>query len=238
MNRELWSAPDFLTQEERVSLDIEPFDEWEEFALFGCHYFLLVAENSMTSLSTPKIPCSATEVRTSTPEPLQVSLKYSENPKAQGLRRFGAAFPFRDSNSTADGVGNFGGMGTTSRIATCDIFSAKQPTGSQLSGNNSLNSPSARMCHTMTDLGESGVLLVGGRTGPANAFSDCWLYQKWLGTWERVDDLPRPLYRHSAVYLGQGCVLVSPGRHNSQDIGADFFVWSHRFGWRTCSQGQ
>lgn len=42
---ELWSDPTFLSAEQRRALDrVEPFDEWEEFALFGSHYFLLVAE--------------------------------------------------------------------------------------------------------------------------------------------------------------------------------------------------
>ncbi|KAK3109236.1 tRNA methyltransferase ppm2, partial [Teratosphaeriaceae sp. CCFEE 6253] len=42
---ELWSDPTFLTAEQRRSLDkVEAFDEWEEFALFASHYFLLLAE--------------------------------------------------------------------------------------------------------------------------------------------------------------------------------------------------
>src|SRR5271156_5877915 len=41
---ELWSDPDFLSPSQRLALDkVEPFDEWEELALFASHYFLLTA---------------------------------------------------------------------------------------------------------------------------------------------------------------------------------------------------
>ncbi|KAI9798004.1 MAG: tRNA methyltransferase ppm2 [Candelina submexicana] len=44
---ELWSSPSFLGPGERSALDnIEPFDEWEEFALFASHYVLLLATKS------------------------------------------------------------------------------------------------------------------------------------------------------------------------------------------------
>jgi tRNA wybutosine-synthesizing protein 4 len=44
---ELWGSSDFASISERKELDkIEPFDEWEEFALFGCHYFLLIADTT------------------------------------------------------------------------------------------------------------------------------------------------------------------------------------------------
>ena len=43
---ELWSDSRFLSPSQRVALDhVEPFDEWEEFALFGSHYCLVVAHN-------------------------------------------------------------------------------------------------------------------------------------------------------------------------------------------------
>jgi tRNA wybutosine-synthesizing protein 4 len=39
--------------------------------------------------------------------------------------------------------------------------------------------PSSRMCHTITDIGDEGALLVGGRTSPDNALADCWIFHKW-----------------------------------------------------------
>jgi len=94
--------------------------------------------------------------------------------------------------------------------------------------------PSSRMCHTITDVGDSGALLVGGRASPDNALADCWFYHKWLHAWERVDDLPWPLYRHRAVPLGRGCVLISTGRVDSRHISQEYLVWSRRLGWVEC----
>lgn len=42
---ELWGNPAFLSPSQRMALDhIEPFDEWEEFALFASHYTFLIAQ--------------------------------------------------------------------------------------------------------------------------------------------------------------------------------------------------
>lgn len=154
---ELWSAPDFLSQEERLSLDdIEPFDEWEEFAIFGCHYFLLVASNNKTS---PPVS-SKKAMQTSPTEVVELSLAYSADCKDQEARRFGAALHYKDSINTAEGIANFGGMGMTSRMSSYDLYSTRltQP----VAGDNKPQiGPSARMCHTITDMGEAGALLVG-----------------------------------------------------------------------------
>lgn len=46
----IWQDPMFLTDDDRNSLDsVEPFDEWEELALFAGHYFLLVAGSKSAS---------------------------------------------------------------------------------------------------------------------------------------------------------------------------------------------
>lgn len=235
---QLWSSPDFLTPEERKALDtVEPFDEWEEFALFGCHYLLLVADKTQ-DLS----PLKALEIESSSSchnldGIMPADITYSESPKMQGLRRFAAAFSIRVSGDPEDGVGNFAGMGAGSRIASYDIYASSQAESQFKITHHSGSAPSSRMCHTITDLGDVGSLLVGGRTSPDNALADCWVYHKFLNIWERVEDLPLPRYRHSAVNLGHGCVLISPGRSNSREIGREFLVWSRHFGWRVCAYG-
>jgi tRNA wybutosine-synthesizing protein 4 len=167
--------------------------------------------------------------------PKAVRAVYSEYPKGKGCNRFGSALTLRASNAKSDLPGVFGGMGLTTRVNTIDVYSKGQETLHVVDIGYSTNTtPSARMCHTTTDLGEAGTLLVGGRASPDRAFSDCWLYHKWLNTWERVDDLPFPLYRHQAVELGAGYVLVTPGRVNSVTISKDYLIWHRRTGWRKC----
>lgn len=231
---ELWSSSDFLSPEERRFLDtIEPFDEWEEFALFGCHYFLLVADSTAMSsdtLDTSTGVCSSDSVGSNKRE---IQAVFSASPKGLGFRRFAAGLPIRGSNRTQKMVGNFAGMGLKSRMDSFDVYTQE---GTQLKSfpESSSAHPSSRMCHTITDLEEWGALLVGGRTSPDKALTDCWLYYKWINVWERVDDLPHPLYRHQAVNLGKGCLLISTGRVDSCTISHDYLVWSRQNGWVQC----
>lgn len=237
----LWSAPYFISPSERRSLDaIEPFDEWEEFALFGCHYVLLVANTGLDP-KNPAVEKDERQTRTPAAEsptsnlPLEIETTYSEYPKGQGCRRFASAVPIRGQDTARDRVGNFAGMGLMTRTNSIDVYATDELGALPTSLHISSDTPSSRMCHTITDLGDVGALLVGGRTSPDNALGDCWLYHKWLGVWERVDDLPQPRYRHQAVNLGHGYVLVSTGRSNSQTISSDYLIWNRRRSWIRCS---
>lgn len=236
---QLWSSPDFLSPSERKALDqVEPFDEWEEFALFGCHYFLLVASTKGSSLSpyfgAPQLDKDHRDKMASGEQEIDIKLdiEYTPYPKGKGQRRYGAAMPLKSPNKHSR-FGVFGGVGIVSRMNSYDEYTVDklEPIQAKLPK----VSPSSRMCHTITDLGGTGALLVGGRTSPDNGFQDCWLYNKWLEIWERVDDLPHPLYRHQAAKLDSDHVLVSTGRVNSQNLSSDFLIWSRANRWVKCS---
>ncbi|RDL37360.1 Uncharacterized protein BP5553_04793 [Venustampulla echinocandica] len=239
---ELWASPEFLSSADRKALDaIEPFDEWEEFALFGCHYILLVADNLVPSSNLLGI-CG--KLRTGDPPATttlssSIVVAYSDNPQGHGCRRFAAGLPLKGSKRAQTRVGNFAGMGLKSRIDSYDVYDRAddQGAGLQYEPDRSSIHPSSRMCHTITDLGDAGALLVGGRTSPDNGLVDCWLYHKWVDTWERVDDAPHPLYRHQAVDLGCGYALISTGRINSRTMSHEYLVWSRHFGWVQCQLG-
>ena len=240
---QLWNDSKFVTPQERMALDtFEPFDEWEEFALFGCHYFLLVADTTATTQNCDSSKEALLDVDNISahggPFPfVELEIAYSDNPKAHGRRRFAAVLPLRPSTRAQERIGIFGGMGLSSRINTVDVyardFAAYSP--STLQANSVV--PSSRIGHTITDLGDTGALLVGGRTSPDKALTDCWLYHKWLDTWERVEDLPRSLYRHGAAAVGNGHVLISPGKSDSRSINTMFYIWSRALGWIECIQG-
>ncbi|KAH8597896.1 hypothetical protein B0O99DRAFT_650746 [Bisporella sp. PMI_857] len=231
----LWNSSDFVTSEDRLSLNVEPFDEWEEFAIFGSHYFLLTANNTYDAPQPAIIPTLDTN---GYPHSVfcssRVRVVHSENPKGHGLRRFGAALPISISRRTIDAIGIFGGTGSTTRVNSYDLYSTNLE-DLPITQSSHCNVPPPRMCHTITDLGDAGELLVGGRTSPDNALADSWVHHKYLNTWERVDDLPQPRYRHSTVCVGHGCVLVSPGRSNSNTIESEFWLWSRSRGWNMCT---
>lgn len=233
----LWSLPDFVSAEDRKYLEtIEQFDEWEEFALFGCHYVLLIADTAQQ----PAIKSALIDTKTPMLEPSSRSHAatntfFAEHPKGRGCRRFAAAMPLASQQRTVDDIAILGGMGLMTRLNSYDVYSSSS--GEQFHGQSSRSAatPSSRMCHTITDLGATGAILVGGRTSPDTALADCWLYHKWLDVWERIDDLPWPLYRHQAVNLGGGLVLISTGRISSRVISTHYLFWSRRTGWLKCA---
>lgn len=235
---ELWSSHDFITAKERTELDdVEPFDEWEEFALFGCHYVLAVA-NNLKAVDTPD-PQPQTLSNTHSSLESSFTAVYSEAgfspyPKLNGYRRFASPMALRGPPRIPERIGNFGGMSLNSRSATYDIYTPKSTGLLPSFKSNTTEAPKSRMCHTMTDMGEAGSLLVGGRSSPDQALTDCWVYHKWLGMWERIDDLPQPRYRHCAVFLG-GFVLVTPGRRDSKTISDEYLLWSRHTGWVQCT---
>lgn len=181
---ELWSSAPFASLSERKELDkIEPFDEWEEFALFGCHYFLLVADTVSVSSQTLG-PKSRTRRDQSTFSEssegvLQFQLSYEESPRAQGSNRFAAAMHISRQKSSQDAIAVFGGMGSTTRVNSLDVYTTDKEPSFPFRLDGASNVPSSRMCHTITDIGDEGALLVGGRTSPDNALADCWVFHKW-----------------------------------------------------------
>lgn len=235
----LWSHPKFVSSTDREYLDrVEPFDEWEEFALFGAHYFLLVADTNSESAESILEETDSSTMAANVDSNLSAHVSFVQYPKAQGCRRFAAAMQLTGSNRVEDDIGIFGGMGLMSRLNNYDLYSSKSTEDISSGSPMSAAIPSSRMCHTITDLGDNGTLLVGGRTSPDGALSDCWLHHKWLKVWERVDDLPYPLYRHQAINLSGGCVLVSTGRIDSCTVSADYLFWSRRTGWLKCAYGK
>lgn len=249
--------------------DVEPFDEWEEFALFGCHYTLLEAANRVpttsqlqNSLSPAMRVMPAAEISfpvedhsipdviptdsirnikrcspgkgNPEPTPLNGKIIYTEYPKTGGVRRFAAPLSVKGPKGRPDLIGNFAGMGLNTRLRSIDVFTVSPQEGLFHQRPIEIVPPS-RMCHTLTEIGDAGSLLVGGRTSPDNALADCWLYSKLSNTWERVDDIPIPRYRHSAVAVGNGYVLVTAGKKDSKTVLSDTLLWNRQTGWIQCS---
>ncbi len=235
---ELWSDPDFLNSEQRHALDkIEPFDEWEEFALFASHYFLLVAVKIPEGLTDssqgyiPKPDAVADQSFSSLAkhfggETISVKLGLEVLPKGHGQRRFGAAYQI------CPGVfGHHGGLGKQHRLESSDIYKLER----YINTDEPLPPPSieARMCHTMTNFRDTDCLLVGGRTSPDRALADCWL--RHAGAWERVEDIPVPLYRHCATLVelsdSDEGVLVYGGKSDTGKLSGDWILWRGRDEW-------
>lgn len=219
----LWSDSQFLSDVQRMDLDkIETFDEWEEFALFASHYFLLVATTKIPDTDinihdAREYTCSSIQTRSLTLEP-RYPLKFSAQ------RRFGSLVPLRGGR-----VGLHGGWGLQTRLSSTQVFSdsaVKEPITDPLP-----TGIAARMCHSTTILGND-CLLSGGRASPAMPFGDCWLGSQ--GKWEQVDSLPIPCFRHSTVPLdldSSKAVLLFGGKSGNGDVLGKFFIWTEKKGW-------
>lgn len=234
---ELWNDPSFLTAEQRLCLnDIEPFDEWEDFILFASHYFLLEASNGdlaqrATSDSddahynptiTDDTECSSIGRKS----PMNSITFTAAGSLPKVYRRFGAAL-----NLSPGVIGHHGGLGSQSRINSTDVYQNEN------AGHERQVLPpgaiEARMCHTVTQFKDGSSLLVGGRSSPDHARSDTWLGRNQ--SWERVDDLPFPVYRHCACSVvrsdGEEAVLIFGGRTNSRDALGRWLLWRDSTGW-------
>ena len=241
---DLWNDPRLLSLEDKLRLnEVEAFDEWEDFALFASHYFVLVASSELgpdrfnlgissgapnscighldtVSSSSNNQDCVGTEA------PVDLTPFYQETPKQRGRRKYGVAFSI-----TAGVIGHHGGLGPQSRNNSTDVYALE--TLAQYPEDVQSQTVDARMCHTATGISESDCLLAGGRASPDCAMADCWLRRG--GSWVRVDDLPVPLYRHCATYTelsnGDQAVLVYGGKSSQGMVMDKWFLWRPACGW-------
>ncbi|KAI9836419.1 MAG: hypothetical protein M1819_001450 [Sarea resinae] len=236
---DLWGSSLFLSAEKRMHLDsVEPFDEWEEFALFGSHYILLIASKDISPddgrstspawlelFDEQKMPSAHPATRPS----VLGQCQFSENPKGYGQRRFGALLPVAKS-----AIGYHGGIGVQARLNNSDIYAGPS---ADFFDKHLLPPPmQARVCHTISDLNGGDCLLVGGRASPDKALSDCWLREE--GTWQQVEELPMGRYRHCASTVSltgapvNSFVLVFGGKNSEGKVLDDWICWHTLSGWQ------
>ncbi|KAI4263522.1 MAG: hypothetical protein L6R42_001328, partial [Xanthoria sp. 1 TBL-2021] len=238
---QLWQDQSAVAPDLRLHLNkAEPFDEWEEFALFSSHYFILEAKKSSTHPRSPNNQGGSipeylalerqSQVRKSRPIVVddRVVLHVSSS-QAKHRRKFGATIPFSDQTiGIHGGIGDKGRLNTTTRYQDLDL-EAKDT---------KFSSPpidiEARVCHTVTALDDGRFLLAGGRTSPDNALSECWLCCS--GQWKPVDKLPIPLYRHGATPVAYGTVdagvLIFGGKTTGGIVVNQWFLWREATGWK------
>ncbi|KAK1597786.1 leucine carboxyl methyltransferase [Colletotrichum navitas] len=225
---ETWSDDLFMTAAERRALDtVEAFDEWEEFALFASHYFVMLASTSHPEVdghvSRPLAELSV--------QSYQSPMSTSVYEAGRGHRRFGAAMLIENPDGQALISHNFG-QGPNGRLNSEDLYRISSHPVASCSPR---KGPSGRVCHTLTDLGSAGALLAGGRASPSTAFKDCWLFKKVFNTWERVEDLPSPLFRHSVTRLGSSSLaLLAGGKTNHFRTSAEYLLFDPTKGWSKC----
>ena len=228
----LWSDDTFFSPRERATLNsIEPFDEWEEFALFACHYCLIIASNSPQFFKTSPAGFQERNAEsTARPQPIkgETSLGQAKSLPLDTLPRSYGVLSQTDK-TVFEYHGGYDGRNRTGNTISYLSSGRDRP---------KVTSPGAddkpRMHHTSTRLNQNfDCLLVGGRSSPDNGYTDCWLRRR--GKWEEHAPLPRPLYRHCACFVTTPnepeAVLVFGGRSSSGIVSSDWFLWRDSTGW-------
>ncbi|KAL1848695.1 tRNA methyltransferase ppm2 [Diaporthe australafricana] len=222
-----WNDDHFLSADDRRKLDeVEPFDEWEEFCLFASHYLILHATNYGKEGVNPCLADNSSDTLAT-----EFPTSYKPLSGQHGLRRFGAAMLASDALGRTS-ILNCLGLGHTTRLPSYDIYKLH---GSGGDIKMKSEGPSSRMCHSLTDLGTHGTLLVGGRNSPSRAKNDCWLFKKDSHQWKRTQDLPIPLYRHAVCGLSDSSVaLLVGGKSGATGVSSEAMVFNPYKGWLRC----
>ncbi|KAI9717190.1 MAG: tRNA methyltransferase ppm2 [Chrysothrix sp. TS-e1954] len=224
---DLWSDDGFIAPDERHELDhVEPFDEWEEFAMFASHYFILIASQDLDGeVIHPSPRISANEHTEDATIPKLDLVPQIE--KGITPRRHGSSFTI-----DSDNVLCFAGHGVQGRLSTTDQLTSSATETSTI---DTLSIPPVTgvVCNTTTRFQQNDHLVVGGRRSPDDAQRGC--FHRSQGRWHRVEDLPKGLYRHTAtkVHCG-GCegILIHGGKHSSTEISDDWLFWQPGASWR------
>uniref|UniRef100_A0A0E0LL90 tRNA wybutosine-synthesizing protein 2/3/4 n=1 Tax=Oryza punctata TaxID=4537 RepID=A0A0E0LL90_ORYPU len=94
--------------------------------------------------------------------------------------------------------GGFGGPGRHARRNYCLVLNHRSGLLTELKVT---ESPSPRMGHTITVVGND-IYVVGGRGGPSEILNDVWFLESTMNRWSKVDcsgDFFRPRHRHAAA---------------------------------------
>ncbi|KAF2020063.1 hypothetical protein BU24DRAFT_489902 [Aaosphaeria arxii CBS 175.79] len=226
---DLWSDEVFTPSNLRRNLDsIEPFDEWEEFALFAGHYFLIVASTTPTNTGEQTPPAELPRVKDH--KSASIVLGYHTPPAeaALTLRRFAAAFRAGDQ-----AVAFHGGQGSQRRLSSIDTL-RRENSKPELQ---SLAMQPARIGHTITNINGTDALMVGGRRSPSQALADTWLI-KTNGDLQQVQDLSPARFRHCAANVTvpygdsevEGVIVVG-GKASDGTVLEDYKLWTSDDGW-------
>ncbi|KAJ9644580.1 tRNA methyltransferase ppm2 [Coniosporium tulheliwenetii] len=237
---DFWHNDHCIPPELRRSLDsCEPFDEWEEFALFGGHYFLLIAGKEghvrppfegFTDSRERCVQTRSSATVASAPSDGQSRSDYTaHSADSDDRRRYAAAF---NLNGTA--VALHGGLGAQARVNTCQVYPRNESLLENVGGP---PLPESLMCHTITNLNDDECLMVGGRTSPSHASSRCWF--RGQGQWKEVQPLLPGRFRHCAVKVHVNApegpvagVLVYGGRSSTGEVLQDSNLWTPTSGWK------
>ncbi|GME82765.1 unnamed protein product [Ambrosiozyma monospora] len=193
--------------------NVEAFDEWEEFILFGQHYMCLHASNLQSSSSSSHIYSSAnTKIKSLSHNISPITFEFknfdSEDGQYEPLsRKFASGSKIHDMNDSRFLITCGSAQ---SRLNSTVALSRKL---FELKINQNETSPVSRQCHSCCSI-SSSLFLFGGRTSPGRALADAWKLTMNTDNsfdWIQLEDMPVARSKHSSVAISDTEILVVGG---------------------------
>nr|WOG36249.1 uncharacterized protein [Candida metapsilosis] len=212
-----WVIDDDGDEIKRKMMQVEEFDEWEEFILFCQHYVVLHATNDEKQLVyeerlTPDYQVDGEEMEEFEVDE-DVKLTIDERFTNQ-LELLQVKFPA--CSRLHDKVYLQGGLKQT---RTNETLVMDYAAGTIKRQEQSDDIPTPRMCHCLTNVGGS-LILTGGRTRPSDVKDDVYKFDG--ESWSLVGHLDAPRVRHSTVAVNEDVLLIFGGL--SEDATATPFI--------------
>lgn len=192
---------------------IEEFDEWEEFIIFCQHYVNVHATNMDQLIYGDESSKEHKNEKAFSEMSLDSSVAISHDDRfndEQLQLKFPAIASFKDK------IYVNGGLKQTRNDENLEI---DLQTGVITKLDQTENLPTARMCHTLTNLGEN-LVLIGGRSRPGIFFKDVYMFDT-AKKWTRLADLPAGRSRHATVKISDHEVLIFGGLDASSSTTGD-----------------
>ncbi|KAI3405335.2 PPM2 [Candida oxycetoniae] len=202
-------------------MEIEEFDEWEEFILFCQHYVLVHSTNVGGQLVYER-------------DSIDDDLIYKEFEVDEGVSfhlddRFNKDLLQLKFPAVADLEGKIyinGGLGQKRSGETLEV---NYDTGTitlvspkDVATDTTTCTPSARVCHSLTGINNDELILIGGRTKPGDFKDDIYSFNK--KRWEKAGHLDMPRSRHAVVKINDCRLLICGGLKNG-NIGNKFVIF-------------
>lgn len=181
---------------------IEEFDEWEEFIIFCQHYIIVHASNIHQMIY---------EIENEEPKEEQEEVQYKIEESFNVTHDNGFSddqleLKFPAISSINNKIYIHGGLKQTRSDETLEI-DVEKGTITQLDKTSS--TPSARMCHTLTNINNNELILIGGRSRPGQYMNDTYKFKD--NHWIKMADLPKGRSRHTTTAIDDHQILLYGG---------------------------
>lgn len=223
--RNLFENWQWLIEDDEIKgqmMQVEEFDEWEEFILFCQHYIVLHATNDERQLVYDEKLTHDFQVDEEEEE--RVVFEIDEGVKLSIDDRFDEEVDilqvkFPACSRLNDKVYVHGGLKQTRTNETIVVDYKSGKIERQLQDESREVIPKPRMCHCLTNVG-GDLILSGGRTRPCDVKGDVYKFDGQH--WSHIVQLDAPRARHSTVAINKDEVLIFGGLQESSN--ADPFI--------------